>query len=199
MRGDSLRDFYAKTLAVAGLGLLAGAGAIVDYWPVGGPLPAVTRVAGLDERTPVMLPAIPDRIPAPVFRRTVSHVTALPVASETWAVTTFEELSLPPAPLPVDLSNALSYGTTVELPDLDALDLPVFDVISMADLGQTPALGSANASDDSHGLLSDAMQRTRASLRGARWFLGNKIQGVMGAVKKVSPFWDASGPTYAPR
>ena len=41
MRGDSLRDFYAKTLAVLGLGLLAGAGAIVDYWPVGGRLPAI--------------------------------------------------------------------------------------------------------------------------------------------------------------
>jgi hypothetical protein len=199
VRGDSLRDFYAKTLAVAGLGLLAGAGAIVDYWPVGGPLPAVTRVAGLDDRTPVMLPAAPDRIPAPVFRRTVSHVTALPVASETWAVTASEEVSLPPAPLPVDLTNGLQYGTSVELPDLDLLDLPEYDLISLADLGQNLSLASGDATDDSHRLLSDALQRTRASLRGARWFLGNKIQGVMGAVKKVSPFWDASGPTYAPR
>jgi hypothetical protein len=36
-------------------------------------------------------------------------------------------------------------------------------------------------------------QRTRASLRGARWFLGSKLQGAVGAVKKASPFWDASG------
>jgi len=34
MRGDSLRDFYAKSLAVMGLGVLAGVGALVDYWPV---------------------------------------------------------------------------------------------------------------------------------------------------------------------
>ena len=41
MRGDSLRDLYAKTLAVLGLGLLAGAGAVVDYWPVGSSAPAI--------------------------------------------------------------------------------------------------------------------------------------------------------------
>ena len=33
MRGDSLRDLYAKVIAVVGLGVLAGAGALVDYWP----------------------------------------------------------------------------------------------------------------------------------------------------------------------
>lgn len=35
VRGDSRRDLYSKTLALCGLGLLAGAGALVDYWPVG--------------------------------------------------------------------------------------------------------------------------------------------------------------------
>lgn len=35
MRGDSRRDLYSKTLALCGLGVLAGAGALVDYWPVG--------------------------------------------------------------------------------------------------------------------------------------------------------------------
>ena len=41
MRGDSLRDLYAKTIAVCGLGLLAGAGALVDYWPTGVAMPSV--------------------------------------------------------------------------------------------------------------------------------------------------------------
>jgi hypothetical protein len=33
VRGDSLRDLYAKSLALAGLGVLAALGALVDYWP----------------------------------------------------------------------------------------------------------------------------------------------------------------------
>jgi hypothetical protein len=41
VRGDSLRDLYAKALALLGLGLLGAAGALVDYWPVRSALPAV--------------------------------------------------------------------------------------------------------------------------------------------------------------
>jgi hypothetical protein len=41
VRGDSLRDLYAKALALLGLGLLGAAGALVDYWPVRGALPVV--------------------------------------------------------------------------------------------------------------------------------------------------------------
>ena len=43
MRGDSLRDFYAKTIALLGLALVGALGALVDYWPAAQPLP---RVAG---------------------------------------------------------------------------------------------------------------------------------------------------------
>ena len=41
MRGDSIRDRYAKGLALLGLGMLASAGAVVDYWPAVGRLPLV--------------------------------------------------------------------------------------------------------------------------------------------------------------
>ena len=41
MRGDSIRDLYAKTLALLGLGVLAGTGALVDYWPSGVRLPVI--------------------------------------------------------------------------------------------------------------------------------------------------------------
>ncbi|HYN08328.1 MAG TPA: hypothetical protein VES67_13170 [Vicinamibacterales bacterium] len=44
MRGDSLRDLYAKALALFGLALLAGVGALVDYWPASGQLPAVASL-----------------------------------------------------------------------------------------------------------------------------------------------------------
>lgn len=42
VRGDSLRDLYAKSLALVGLGVLAGAGALVDYWPVAANHPAAS-------------------------------------------------------------------------------------------------------------------------------------------------------------
>jgi hypothetical protein len=45
VRGDSLRDLYAKTLALLGLALLAGVGALVDYWPAPVGLPAVASPA----------------------------------------------------------------------------------------------------------------------------------------------------------
>jgi hypothetical protein len=43
MRGDSLRDFYAKTLALIGLALVGALGALVDYWPASHPLPLVAE------------------------------------------------------------------------------------------------------------------------------------------------------------
>jgi len=49
MRGDSLRDFYAKSLAVMGLGVLAGIGALMDYWPVDLGTPRLTNGPALIE------------------------------------------------------------------------------------------------------------------------------------------------------
>jgi hypothetical protein len=47
VRGDSLRDLYAKALALLGLGLLGAAGALVDYWPVRSDIPQVASVLAL--------------------------------------------------------------------------------------------------------------------------------------------------------
>lgn len=201
MRGDSLRDFYAKTLAVVGLGLLAGAGAIVDYWPIGGPLPAVSRVAGLDVRTPVVLPGAPDSIPAPIIRAAAPRPIASVVVAANAAPISSIDVVLPPAPLMVALNNDLQYGPFVTLPAVDTIDEPTaFDVLTMEDLGERPVLATGDATDDSHSMLQDALRRTRNSLRGARGFFGgqiDKIQGMVGAVKRASPFWDVSG--VAPR
>ena len=54
MRGDSLRDFYAKTIALLGLALVGGLGALIDYWPATHPLPRVaTARPGLEPATAV--------------------------------------------------------------------------------------------------------------------------------------------------
>lgn len=65
MRGDSLRDLYAKALALLGLGLLGAAGALVDYWPVRGELPSVASVLALPE--PLSTLARPDFSAAPAL------------------------------------------------------------------------------------------------------------------------------------
>jgi hypothetical protein len=62
VRGDSLRDLYAKALALLGLGLLGAAGALVDYWPVPSALPAVASA--------LLLPADPG---LPALRLTATH------------------------------------------------------------------------------------------------------------------------------
>jgi hypothetical protein len=56
VRGDSLRDLYAKTLALFGLALLAGVGALVDYWPAPAALPAVASPSL--KSAPAALPAV---------------------------------------------------------------------------------------------------------------------------------------------
>jgi hypothetical protein len=45
MRGDSVRDRYAKGLALLGMGLLGIAGVLVDHWPVAVHLPHVASIA----------------------------------------------------------------------------------------------------------------------------------------------------------
>jgi hypothetical protein len=44
MRGDSLRDFYAKSLALLGLAFLGALGAAVDYWPTNLAIPRISEV-----------------------------------------------------------------------------------------------------------------------------------------------------------
>jgi hypothetical protein len=49
VRGDSRIDLYAKSLALAGLGLLGAVGAAIDYWPAETRLPQVA----IASRSPV--------------------------------------------------------------------------------------------------------------------------------------------------
>jgi hypothetical protein len=82
VRGDSRQDLYAKFLALAGLGLLAGVGALVDYWPTDvrvpraantiARLPAPAHALGVP-RTPVTTLALAVT-PARVARRSASDL-----------------------------------------------------------------------------------------------------------------------------
>ncbi len=65
MRGDSLRDLYAKALALLGLGLLGAAGALVNYWPVRGDLPVVASAL-----------VVPDPSIVPILHETLTDTSA---------------------------------------------------------------------------------------------------------------------------
>jgi hypothetical protein len=114
VRGDSVRDRYAKGLALLGLALLAGAGALVDYWPTRGQLPlappaerrtglpAVTEARdplAIDIAPPVIarrVPRVPTSVPTPVL-----HVSLAPRVVG-WPVV----LAAPSAPAPEPVPTA---------------------------------------------------------------------------------------------
>src|SRR5262249_25621578 len=106
MRGDSVRDFYAKALALLGLAVLAGTGALVDYWPTGFALP--------DTSSALRLPALAQALPVPADE---DFVVSAPVATATVA-----RASVTRRPLPT-----LAVSNTMEFPvaDVVLLSAPV--------------------------------------------------------------------------
>jgi hypothetical protein len=188
VRGDSLRDFYAKTLAVLGLGVLAATGAAVDYWPVGEVWPAVPAVAGLLPDGPVPAPPLPaDVLTSPRAPRRTPPPSFVSVNARLDAsfAGTAPDVALEPAPLP---ESFLAVDTPLPEPS---------GVVAM-DLEPAPIVLVGAPPEDSRRLFGDAVRRTRESFAAARLFfseklngMGEKISGVVGAFRKVSPFFAA--------
>ena len=124
MRGDSRIDLYAKSLALLGLGLIAGIGAAVDYWPGDLRLPSVAR-------SPVR-PLIPA---ARTFVDTAVVVDAdltvqEPRGSDPTVAFASAREAAPTGPARVELSSDVAYAAAPELAitvsnggDLPSLDL----------------------------------------------------------------------------
>jgi hypothetical protein len=187
VRGDSLRDFYAKTLAVLGLGVLAATGAAVDYWPVGEEWPSVSAAAGLRPDAPAPLqPLVPG---APAAPRRVTRPQHPPTFVMTEAddpspiVKSAPALVLEPPPAPesfIAVSEAL----------------PALLLVETIDLEPPPAVEATP--EDSHRVLGDAVRRTRESLGAARVFLSDALSGMVGAFRRVNPFF-ATGAAGLPQ
>jgi hypothetical protein len=124
VRGDSLRDLYAKTLALFGLALLAGVGALVDYWPAPGafpavqspaptPAPAVAALAALEadaRASTQVLKTAAQAVTPRLVTRTVhpaARLEALPVTVAT-APADAELVSLSEPPLPTVVMPAVA-------------------------------------------------------------------------------------------
>ncbi len=206
MRGDSLRDLYAKTLALLGLGVLAGAGALVDYWPTGITmpdagsalvLPSVARAIPVDPAV-LRLPAIDDNRGASVPSREMTPASNVRLAS-------FEPRAY--ATLPVMTTADLRVGSevriaapVVRMAALTSTPAPVDAVQSRSDY-QPYMLGSDAAAryepatlvsdDDSDGFFSGAFKKTGTSIVRTGVRTGSSIvdavRVVGGAVRRALP------------
>ena len=195
MRGDSLRDFYAKTLAVFGLGLLAGAGAVVDYWPVGSPLPVVASARLPRPVVPALTQQLDQRIPAPslaraVYVRGTIHAKNVGSAKFLTAASVLDSSETSPAvsqPMP-----------DVALPTAE----PQWSAVFLSATPQDLALANLTPPPDAPpatGLIGGALRKTKDSLVRASAVTGSTIavtgstiadalKGVGGAFRKVTPF-----------
>jgi hypothetical protein len=136
---------YAKTLALFGLALLAGVGALVDYWPASGAMPAVasptpsrvpvrlTNVASFDLRTLEALAAAtaaprPVVAARPARRAAVTRpvdvsLDVLPLASVSDDVPLIDAVALGEPPLPAAVTPVVA--TRLPAPEIALAPAPV--------------------------------------------------------------------------
>ena len=203
MRGDSLRDLYAKTLALLGLGVLAGTGALVDYWPSGVAMPMVD--AGLSQPEIASALPVPDRQPnfvvaGPARPRSVRPaVTVIQTAVADTPAPRFPDLALrsvadvpldvalaePPAAVPVQtFAFSVDYSLGEEVPLTEPTPWPVATLAMSAPV-------EMSADDEHGGLLTGMVKRTGSSiLRGGRKTGASIMEAfrvVSGAVRRALP------------
>lgn len=209
MRGDSLRDFYAKVIAVFGLGVLACAGALVDYWPSASSLPRVAASADsplLGGPLPVPVSQVAAKRPmivrtADVARRDVPPAAASGDFTEADAIVVVDE----PAPrrlLATSHSIAFAHGTGVTLAAPPVVMAPAaVDNDALADVAVTqvearnhelPFLPPVvTTSEDAGGFFTGAVKKTRDSIvrsgRKAGASIFDAFRFVGSAMKKALP------------
>jgi hypothetical protein len=194
MRGDSLRDLYAKTIAVFGLGLLAGAGALVDYWPTGVELPGVRAafaqpvptgaleapeaLAFAEPRMPAVRVAPRRHLPAPIPSLAVD-----PAYPEATFALGYAATIVPPASLPALRKEHVFAGEEI------ALTMPAERPMTMAMLAAPVSSGS---DDDRTGFVAGAIKKTGSSIASAGVKTGasivDAIRTVSGVLRRANPF-----------
>lgn len=200
MRGDSLRDLYAKTLALCGLGLLAGVGALVDYWPVGVSTPQVGAAPIALPQRYALGPAesvnVQVRIAQPAPSVTappapVATLASLPIASglppvSDRAVT----LSAPVAP-PATMA-VTTVASSIPAAEVPLLGPAPIQPMPGLELEPVPVYRMAAAEPADEGFLSDALdvvKNTGSTIARGSAKTGASIIGALrSAVRKLKFF-----------
>jgi hypothetical protein len=220
VRGDSRQDLYAKALALLGLGVLAGAGALVDYWPADLNVPrtasALIRPARLHALAiPQALPVLPAAsAPGSVrgtLQRAVIVTAGMPAAILDAAADARVSLA-PPPPSTFDVPAVPVAAVPARPVELSAPPTPEFDDES-DDVIEPPVRqlsGSQNADDGF--FLTDAFKTAGGSIANAGGTIvtagvktGQSLAGALrvaaGAVRKLKFFQTtpiSSGPASRP-
>jgi hypothetical protein len=177
VRGDSRRDLYAKILALCGLGLLSGAGALVDYWPLGIKFPNSLRVQA--EPTVVGPLRLPESALASIQDESHGTRALSQGRSDALVQRTHARQEEPiPGSLPVVATPAAlvppAETVGLEAPPLPLYtlvrhDLPVVASIPLQALAPAPVWRSdlsdrtqIDSMDD--GFLAEALRKTRTSI-----------------------------------
>jgi hypothetical protein len=165
VRGDSLRDLYAKALALLGLAVLAAAGALFDYWPITNEFPMVARIA-----TPVVRDV-------PSVALTANAAAAMVAAAEP------RDRARPAiaAPPPVAVPVALAISTSAYQMDLGTR--AVFAPIDVA-AAEEPALGAVSVSAPPQAVVVERMP-TAGPGPGESADDGSAVGAVTDALKKT--------------
>ena len=152
MRGDSLRDLYAKTLALFGLALLAGVGALVDYWPAPAALPAVAS-PGV-KPAPAVLPTV-SSLDATILAATSVATRAPGVAPRAFARRDVRLAHVSVAMLPLGNHVPVADGVTLGDPPPPSVVAPVVAAtrIPAAEISLPPAPATTIGPGPSSGAL----------------------------------------------
>ena len=204
MRGDSLRDFYAKTLAVLGLGLIAGAGAIVDYWPTGIRLPATTSPAIAHLTVPPLTQDLNRQVPKPVLvtAREPQHLISISARRVRWPAFAPQPKAAAGLVRPAAFTPASTEPVDPPVTETAVSPVPVSYATPVSDWAPEMFVASrispeqldtwVGGPSEPTGFIGGALKKTKDSLvkTGAvtTASLGNAVRGVVGAFKKVSPF-----------
>lgn len=202
VRGDSLRDLYAKTLALLGLGVLAGAGALVDYWPIGVNVPDAGSALDL----PALARPLPvsDQLSVRIVQQSTPRSSRRSIQADREAAPALAYSALPVAVAsdsglgaPVGLAAPVTRNAPLVAPA--SFELPVATVASYephlplaaTDNVPLPAPTSTTASAESDGFLTGAFKKTGSSIVKTGMKTGSSIYDAVrvvgGAVRKALP------------